>query len=409
MEPIQTIPTLAKMGKMLEATNGLVLDILKEVLQVKTAVSSLQQEVSQLKDQVVTQATGVVEVLEAVVQVKSTVGEVRQEVSHLQDQMTSQVMEIQRHAGNVAATQTLTPELAKVVLKLNRGIEDQSTEVKTLALQLEAQGGAVALQQGLAEKMAVTVDKLERKTLGIGLQLKVIQETVVQVSEGQSNTLTLTDDHWKTVFEELSSFQTTMETRISPATGLDQTLGDLVSSSFSLVDEKLTQHLHLNRVMLDMETRLKGIVDETRTSQANLIQEREDEQIARLARKLNLRVVGLEEVDEENTKDVVLNFFRDTLRVHTPGVEQAFRVGRNEKGPRAVLVKFSTLEQRNSVLNNRSMLKGMKIWIDPDLTPSQMEDKRREFQRVKDAWAAGFVAYMRDGRAVLTTKKKEDS
>ncbi|KAL3687811.1 hypothetical protein R1sor_014120 [Riccia sorocarpa] len=165
----------------------------------------------------------------------------------------------------------------------------------------------------------------------------------------------------------------------------------------------------LNQVMLDMEGRLKGIVEDTRASQATLVREREDEQTARYTRRLNLRVVGLEELEEEDTKAIILTFFRDTLRVHTTGIEQAIRVGRNDKGQRAILVKFSSLEDRSLVLSNRSMLKGLRIWVDPDLTPSQMTEKNREFQRVKSAWAEGFVAYMRDGHAVITTRRKDES
>ncbi|KAL3687805.1 hypothetical protein R1sor_014114 [Riccia sorocarpa] len=61
--------------------------------------------------------------------------------------------------------------------------------------------------------------------------------------------------------------------------------------------------------MLDMEGRLKGIVEDTRASQATLVREREDEQTTRYARRLNLRVVGLEELEEEDTKAIVLTFF----------------------------------------------------------------------------------------------------
>ncbi|KAL3677267.1 hypothetical protein R1sor_027215 [Riccia sorocarpa] len=151
MEPIPTIPTLAKMGKMLEATNGLVLDILKEMTQVRTAVSSLQLEVSQLQSQVTLQAT-----------------------------------EIHQQAEVNDSSRRLVPELTKVVFKLSKEVEEQSADRRTLLRQLEEQKTLLALQQGVTERVAVAVDKLERQSLGVGLQLKVVHEAVTQASEEQS-------------------------------------------------------------------------------------------------------------------------------------------------------------------------------------------------------------------------------
>ncbi|KAL3677273.1 hypothetical protein R1sor_027221 [Riccia sorocarpa] len=343
MEPIQTIPTLAKMGKMLEATNGLVLDILKEVTQVRTAVSSLQLEVSQLQSQVTLQAT-----------------EIHQQ---------AEVNDSSRSYTGFGGTVMYTEDDAR--RSLIPSYDSNNTDPAGTGVRPRYRG--FRRFSRMDEKMSTHSHQLEMIQQGFS------QSTVSKAgSTGQT--------------EELAA----------QLAGIREDLGTVKAVQVASLPD-------LNQVMSDMEVRLKGIVESTRTSQATLVREREDEQTARHARRMNIRVVGLEEVGEEDTTNIVLNFFWDTLRVHTPRVEQAIRVGRSDKGPRAILVKFSTLEDRSLVLSNRSMLKGLHIWIDPDLTPSQMEDKRREFQRVKNAWAEGLVAYMRDGLAVVTTRKKDES
>ncbi|KAL3677239.1 hypothetical protein R1sor_027187 [Riccia sorocarpa] len=86
--------------------------------------------------------------------------------------------------------------------------------------------------------------------------------------------------------------------------------------------------------------------------------EQEKERAARQRKLLNLRIAGLVEHPEEVTKEVVISFFREQLNIVDPGVDSATRVGRNENGPRTILVRFSSGAGRASVLANRSTLKG---------------------------------------------------
>lgn len=58
-------------------------------------------------------------------------------------------------------------------------------------------------------------------------------------------------------------------------------------------------------------------------------------------------------------------------------------------------------------MTNKSILKGQRIWLDPDLTPLQVEARRKELEKVKEAQLLGFVAYLRDGRAIVTQKRRE--
>ncbi|KAL3681042.1 hypothetical protein R1sor_023998 [Riccia sorocarpa] len=99
---------------------------------------------------------------------------------------------------------------------------------------------------------------------------------------------------------------------------------------------------------------------------------------------------------------------REELLVREPLVESAVRIGRGERGSRAILVRFGSAERRGRVVGNRRLLKEKGICLDPDLTPMQPEEKRHELKKVKEAVSAGWIAYLRDGKAVITTRKREE-
>ncbi|KAL3696572.1 hypothetical protein R1sor_010648 [Riccia sorocarpa] len=158
----------------------------------------------------------------------------------------------------------------------------------------------------------------------------------------------------------------------------------------------------------ELDSRLKSFAEVTRESQSTIALEHEREQAARRARSLTLRIIGLAEEPDEDVCTRVTTIFRDTLRVSAPDVLHATRIGRQETRSRTLLVKFGSVEGRNIVLGNRSMLKGQRLWLDPDLTPIQAEHKRKELQKVKEAQAEGWIAYLREGQAVITFRRRED-
>jgi hypothetical protein len=61
------------------------------------------------------------------------------------------------------------------------------------------------------------------------------------------------------------------------------------------------------------------------------------------------------------------------------------------------------------IVANRTMLKGQRIWLDDDLTPMQVQAKKVDLQKVKATKEQGFVAYMRNGKALITQTKATTS
>ncbi|KAL3677245.1 hypothetical protein R1sor_027195 [Riccia sorocarpa] len=191
----------------------------------------------------------------------------------------------------------------------------------------------------------------------------------------------------------------------------DSSLSQIALKQEQLLETRLAvepSNVGLKEALVELETKMRSYADVTRETQSALFQAHEKEQSARLSRCQNLRVVGLDETVGEDTKEVIMQLFSDTLQVTNHDVESVVRIGRRE-GTRYVLVRFATMDGRSRVLGSRRLLQGSKIWLDADLTPSQVEERKKEVLKVKTAIQAGFVAYMREDRAVVTTRRRTET
>lgn len=180
---------------------------------------------------------------------------------------------------------------------------------------------------------------------------------------------------------------------------------------------EMCKKLEKSNTMDSMEEKLKTYAEAAKASHMEFIQAKEEERRLfeeehknQQARINNCKLSGLAETEKENTKEVVTSFFQSELRVHEPSILQAYRIGQ-KKGdlPRPILIKFITQSEKARVIANRSMLKGQRIWLDDDLTPTQVQARRVELEKVRVAKEEGFVAYLRNGQAVVTQRKKETS
>ena len=166
-----------------------------------------------------------------------------------------------------------------------------------------------------------------------------------------------------------------------------------------------------------IEKTLKSYAEAAKQSQVEVLEAKEEER--RLAheenknqeaRAANCKLSGLEEKNEENTKEVLVSFLESQLKVHDPQIIQAYRVGKKkEEFARPIIVKFASAMEKARVVANRAMLKGQRIWLDDDLTPMQVQAKKMELEKMKAAKEQGFVAYMRNGKAFITQTKATTS
>ncbi|KAL3693852.1 hypothetical protein R1sor_007503 [Riccia sorocarpa] len=92
-----------------------------------------------------------------------------------------------------------------------------------------------------------------------------------------------------------------------------------------------------NQAMVALETSLCSYVEKSKETQVAALEDHGKEIQARATREFNLRTVGLSEDATEDTREMIDRFLKNTLKVTSPRVERAVRVGRNDAGPRTVL------------------------------------------------------------------------
>lgn len=175
----------------------------------------------------------------------------------------------------------------------------------------------------------------------------------------------------------------------------------------------VSERLEKENVVDLMEEKLKTYTEVAKKSHMEFIQAKEEERKVaaeehqnQQARVNNSKLSGLEEGEKENTKEIVASFFQRQLRVHEPQIFQAYRIGqRRGDHPRPIIVKFVGESEKARVMANRAMLKGERIWLDDDLTPTQVQARKGELEKVKAAKEQGLVAYLRNGQAIITQRK----
>lgn len=180
---------------------------------------------------------------------------------------------------------------------------------------------------------------------------------------------------------------------------------------------RINTQLEEDNTIALMEEKLESYAAAVKQSHMEFVQAKEEERGLleeehknQQARVNNCKISGLGEMEKENTKEVVTSFFQSQLKVHEPHILHAYRIGK-KKGdlPRPILVKFGVESEKARVLANRSMLKGARIWLDDDLTPTQVQARKIELEKVKVAKDQGLVAYLRNGQAVVTQRKRDAS
>lgn len=197
-----------------------------------------------------------------------------------------------------------------------------------------------------------------------------------------------------------------------------ETRGQLynLASCYKELDRNLSPGKSVVHDAIDeIEEKLKTYADAARLSHIEFVQAKEEEQRMgeeekknQQARINNCKLSGLAETERENTKEVVVTFLHSQLKVHEPQVLQAYRIGKpNEGVSRPILVKLAGAQEKAKIIANRFMLKGLKIWIDDDLTPTQWQARKLELEKVRKAQGEGWIAYLRDGQAIITNKKKD--
>ena len=109
------------------------------------------------------------------------------------------------------------------------------------------------------------------------------------------------------------------------------------------------------------------------------------------SRKSNVRIFGLRETDGENCKEKVAQLINTKLKLQigTADINAAHRLPARDNNIKPIIVRFFARDVKQTVLKNRSKLRGTGISIHEDLCKamSQLLNRVSNHQGVKSAWA----------------------
>ncbi|KAH6555193.1 hypothetical protein KP509_1Z274900 [Ceratopteris richardii] len=133
-----------------------------------------------------------------------------------------------------------------------------------------------------------------------------------------------------------------------------------------------------------------------------------EEEKMRHARRLNVRITGIEEKEgstpESDGKTLckILGY-----KEESPPFIKSWRTGRDPTKKRALILHFPSEDIRSTFLRKRVILRaldGPPIYLDDDLTPMQVAHRRACMPRVHQARKEGKKASYRDGRVIIDGK-----
>ncbi|KAL3693710.1 hypothetical protein R1sor_007361 [Riccia sorocarpa] len=356
-------------GSVLLASSELLVDMRTELTQAVTVTTELRTDIKKLQTQLADQAADLKLQARAMTEVQSGIGKVGKSVMLVH----SDILKLQQHLDDQSGT-----------------VDVQSTTLTSAKNDLES---IRTLIGGLQVQIG-TIQSTEELAAG-----KVLSDVLPQIEQHQADIETKLHKQVEALSSNLMMQVSEMRHDQTEENKRHEALLKHIKSGTEKAS--LLSPPDYGQLLVDLETRMRTHVEVSRQTHADFLQEQDREHSAREARCRNIRVVGLNKQEGEDTRECVTQFFRDVLRVADPVIDQVTRIGRSDKGARAVLVRFSSVAEKNRVLGNRSMLKGHRIWLDHDLTPKQMEEKKKELAKIKEASDEGWVAFLRDGQAVI--------
>ncbi|BBN18933.1 hypothetical protein Mp_8g06700 [Marchantia polymorpha subsp. ruderalis] len=236
----------------------------------------------------------------------------------------------------------------------------------------------------------------------LNLVQTVLEELKVLRQEFKAQNVTLAAA--KNEIWELKISHKSFEKIMLQISGSVENIQDKVGSQASTIT---TPALH--EVVETLEVKMKSYAEATKSAHISFCQEQEIEKANQFACMKNVRISDLPESEKEEVKSVVTKFLTETLDVPIPNLAQAYRIGNKGTQPRAIIVKFVDQAQRDMALANKAILKERRILLDPNLTPLQVEARRKKLAKVKEAQDAGLVAYLRDSQAIITKRRRQSS
>lgn len=155
--------------------------------------------------------------------------------------------------------------------------------------------------------------------------------------------------------------------------------------------------------MKQMRVSVEGKIDEVKIEVGKMETKLENQdtrihQMEKETRKRNIIIYGIEEKEEENIKDTVQSFLRNTMEIEIKPeeIDDFYRMGkRTSNKNRPIMLKLLTNWKKQEIIRSTGKLRGTKIFIDQDLTAKEIEEKRRLLPIMLNYRRNGHYATMR--------------
>lgn len=251
----------------------------------------------------------------------------------------------------------------------------------------------VDFKEGVNEKVKIIEAEIQANKTENDEKIALLEEKIVNLTLSlDKDKLEILESIDKDTLHSLKHQDTQLANLSKRMTDDEQKITELTNSTeFTCKqnEEMLGDIKTLKQDGLDQVNRMNTIeINQGRTNSAiNSLQNSTEASKIR-QRKMNLVFEGVPEVDNENTKQEILNLLRKSSLITPPSPDQidtAYRLGRKtERNMRSILVVFKDLHTKDTILNNapgiRKSTKSKTLWINrdhPELTRRQISNARK--------------------------------
>lgn len=171
------------------------------------------------------------------------------------------------------------------------------------------------------------------------------------------------------------------------------------------IDNMLKRHLEpLNIQMVSMQKTLQEIKDENNISKENY--KKLESEVKQLHSKVdylqneliknNVIIFGIREVESENLVEEVLNIFKKQLDIQDINICEIADIKRIGKisPQRPIKLQLTTKIRKMQILDRARLLKGTKIFIQPEFTKKVVEDRKILKPYMLEAREKGIRSYL---------------
>lgn len=186
----------------------------------------------------------------------------------------------------------------------------------------------------------------------------------------------------------------TREQLIDIKTIIKETISELLQDDkfISLIADKVQQKINIGDMkknIIILEQKIDCL--EKQNAAANI----QLNDMQQMHKRNNLRIIGLQEDDNENTEEKVMHLLNNKLKINLPDgvINECRRIGPKNKSvskSRVTLVNLSRCKYKHLIIKYRKLLKGTKIVITEDLSKesySLFKDAVRELGRDVKVWS----------------------